>query len=145
MLCLDPSPLLPLSTRVATVCAVSLWVCNALWAAPIYRCGDVYTNQPNDPSANCQALQGGQFRLPAGSISSPPLSSNQRLPNAATPQSRPSADERTGVLALLNAELSLARQRLRASELGSDAHLRARGDIESLQREISRWTRRKTP
>lgn len=145
MLCLDRSTLLPISTLAATVCAVSLSLCNALWAAPIYRCGDVYTNQPKDPSANCQALQGGQFRLPAGSISSPPLSPNQRLPNAATPQSRPSADERTGVLALLNAELSLARQRLSASELGSDAHLRARSDIESLQREISRWTRRKTP
>lgn len=128
----------------AALCSLGLWAgaVSTGHAAEVYRCGDVYTNVPRDAQdVACQPLTGGQVSVMGRTK---PLQPHAAQPEARAPSASP-ADSAAGVLAILQAELTLARQRLLAANVGSPEAQRAQDDIDGLQREMARWTKHTAP
>lgn len=128
----------------AALCGLGLWAGTypTGHAAEVYRCGDVYTNVPlNAQDVPCQPLSGGHVSVMGRTKSSQPHAAQ---PEARAPSASP-ADSAAGVRAILQAELTLARQRLQAASAGSPEAQRAQDDIDGLQREMARWSKHTTP
>ena len=129
---------------VLAVCGVS----QGAGSATVFRCGEVYTNQ-RVAGQGCEPVTGGQVSV----IGAPKRAATKGV-GVAKPaplkgskaQDPAQADK---ALAVLRAELAQAENRLAqaqaerasGSAAAEQAHSRAAADVQSLQREIARWSR----
>ena len=122
----------------------------AVAQAAVYRCGDVYTNQAI-AGQQCHVLVGGQISVVGSTPRSQPSPARAQAQSPSLAASRPEpADKAEQALAVLRAELVQAQQRLSQAQAApssdraraQQAQARAQADVDSLNREIARWSRR---
>lgn len=143
-----------LAIKAALLGSLAVLMSASAVAAAVYRCGNVYTNQPQDASA-CTVVTGAQVSVVSAIASPTPPARPKPLVKSAT--SNPArvndadaAQRATAALAVLRVELEQAQQRLAqahvAARSGVDSlraqqdQTRAQQDIASLQREMARWS-----
>lgn len=127
---------------VLAVCGVS----QGAGSATVFRCGEVYTNQ-RVAGQGCEPVTGGQVSV----IGAPQRAATQDVVKPAPLKGSKAQDpaQADKALAVLRAELAQAENRLAqaqaerasGSAAAEQAHSRAAADVQSLQREIARWSR----